>query len=178
MPIDIEDLNGAPDKTGALFHAGHGTPRLRLTLTPHKSLTPEGFVWFIGATAALIVIPLLSILGNPVFWFLLPFILGALWAVWAALKRSWRDRDLREELVIWDRMVRLERHEPRRTGPLHWEANPYWVRVALHPKGGPVPQYLTLQGGTREVELGAFLTPPERVGLKDTLERALGNLSA
>ena len=38
-----------------------------------------------------------------------------------------------------------------------------------------MPQYLTLQGGPREVELGAFLTPPERLGLKDTLERALRN---
>jgi uncharacterized membrane protein len=47
------------------------------------------------------------------------------------------------------------------------------VRVILHARGGPVPQYLTLQGGDREVELGAFLTPPERVGLKDTLERAI-----
>lgn len=172
MPVHIETLDGAPDHTGAPFPEGPGVPRLRLTLTPHKSLTPEGFVWFIGATAALIVIPLLSILGNPVFWFLLPFILGAIWAIWAALKRSWRDRDVIERLTVWDDLVRLERHEPRHP-PRTWEANPYWVRTALHPRGGPVPQYLTLQGGDREVELGAFLTPPERVGLKDTLDRAL-----
>jgi uncharacterized membrane protein len=172
MPVQIDDLNWAPETAGALFREGHGMPRLRLTLTPHKSLTPEGFVWFIGATAALIVIPLLSILGNPVFWFLLPFILGALWAIWAALKRSWRDREVYEQVLVWDDLIRLERHDPRRP-PRDWEANPYWVRVSLHPKGGPVPQYLTLQGGDREVELGAFLTPPERVGLKDTLERAL-----
>ena len=172
MPVHIENLNGAPDHTGAPLPEGHGTPRLRLTLTPHKSLTPEGFVWFIGVTAALIVIPLLSILGNPVFWFLLPFILGAVWAIWAALKRSWRDREVVERLVLWDDLIRLERLEPRRP-PKDWEANPHWVRVALHPRGGPVPQYLTLQGGNREVELGAFLTPPERVGLKDTLDKAL-----
>jgi uncharacterized membrane protein len=36
-----------------------------------------------------------------------------------------------------------------------------------------VPNYLTLSGGGREVELGAFLTPVERVELKDTLESAL-----
>lgn len=175
MPVHIDDPTGPRDTTGALSRGGHGTPRLRLLLTPHKSLTPEGFVWFIGATAALIVIPLLSILGNPVFWFLLPFILGALWAIWAALKRSWRDREISEELLIWDDLVRLERHEARRP-PRDWEANPYWVRVALHPKGGPVENYLTLQGGDREVEIGAFLTPPERLGLKDTLERTLASL--
>jgi uncharacterized membrane protein len=178
MPVHIETQTGPRDTTGALSRDGHGAPRLRLLLTPHKSLTPEGFVWFIGATAVLIAIPLLSILGNPVFWFLLPFILGAIWAIWAALKRSWRDHEVREELVIWDDLVRLERHEPRRKAPLDWEANPYWVRVALHTKGGPVENYLTLQGGEREVEIGAFLTPPERLGLKETLERALGALKA
>ena len=172
MPVHIDDLNGAPDTTGALFREGHGSPRLRLILTPHKSLTPEGFVWFIGATAVLIAIPLISILGNPVFWFLLPFILSAIWAIWAALKRSWRDREVVEQVLIWDDLITLDRHDPRRP-PRHWEANPYWVRVTLHAKGGPVPQYLTLQGGDRDVELGAFLTPPERVGLKDTLERAI-----
>jgi uncharacterized membrane protein len=172
MPVEIQDMKRAPEITGALSRDGHGLPRLWLRLTPHKSLTPEGFVWFMGATAALIAIPLLSILGNPVFWFLLPFILGALWAIWAALTRSWRDREIYEELVVWDDLIRLERHEPRRP-PLAWEANPYWVRVALHARGGPVPQYLTLQGGEREVELGAFLTPPERIGLKETLDKAL-----
>lgn len=172
MPVLIETANGAPDTTGALFHQAHGAPRLRLCLTPHRSLTPEGFVWFIGLTAVLIAVPLVSILGTAVFWALLPFVAGAVWAIWAALKRSWRDRDIREEVLIWDDLIRLERHEPNRP-TREWEANPYWVRVALHPRGGPVPQYLTLQGGPREVELGAFLTPPERVGLKQTLEGAL-----
>lgn len=172
MPVEITDLKGAPDETGALFREGHGMPRLRLRLTPHKSLTPEGFVWFIGLTAALISVPLFSILGTAVFWALLPFLGAAVWGIWAALRRSWRDHEIYEELLVWDDLIRLERHDPRRP-PRDWEANPYWVRVALHPRGGPVPQYLTLQGGDREVELGAFLTPPERVGLKDTLERAL-----
>jgi uncharacterized membrane protein len=120
----------------------------------------------------MIAVPLFSILGTAVFWALLPFIAAAVWAIWAALKRSWRDHDIWEEVVIWDDLIRLERHEPRRP-TRDWEANPYWVRVTLHARGGPVPQYLTLAGGPREVELGAFLTPPERVGLKDTLERAL-----
>ena len=172
MPVEITDLKGAPDETGALFREGHGMPRLRLRLTPHKSLTPEGFVWFIGLTAALISVPLFSILGTAVFWALLPFLAAAIWGIWAALKRNWRDHDIYEEVLVWDDLIRLERHEPRRPSR-NWEANPYWVRVALHARGGPVPQYLTLQGGDREVELGAFLTPPERVGLKDTLERAL-----
>jgi uncharacterized membrane protein len=36
-----------------------------------------------------------------------------------------------------------------------------------------VPQYLTLRGAGREVELGAFLTEAERVSLESELRRAL-----
>ncbi|NNK77082.1 MAG: DUF2244 domain-containing protein, partial [Litoreibacter sp.] len=32
---------------------------------------------------------------------------------------------------------------------------------------------LTLKGGSREVELGAFLTPQERVALKEELDQEL-----
>jgi uncharacterized membrane protein len=171
MPI-LTETTEAPASPGA-SSSGQGAPRLRLRLTPHKSLTPEGFVWFIGATAVLISVPLLSILGTAVFWALLPFIVAAVWGIWAALKRSWRDHELYEEVTLWDDLIRVERHEPRRKASLDWEANPYWVRVALHADGGPVPNYLTLSGGGREVELGAFLTPVERAELKDRLERVL-----
>jgi len=151
---------------------GAATPRLHLRLTPHKSLTPEGFVWFIGLTAALIAVPLFSILGTAVFWALLPFICAAVVGIWFALKRSWRVMDVREEVLLWDDVLRIEHVDPKGQ-TRDWEANPYWVRPVLHLKGGPVQNYLTLQGGTREVELGAFLTPIERVQLKDTLEREL-----
>ncbi|GAB5447372.1 DUF2244 domain-containing protein [Gymnodinialimonas sp.] len=154
------------------FTTPRGTPRLSLRLTPYKSLTPEGFVWFIAVTAGLISLPLFSILGTSVFWALLPFLVAAIWGVWAALRRSWRDMDLYEDVMIWDDLIRVERHE-RKRAPKDWEANPYWVRMVLHDKGGPVPNYLTLQGGPREVELGAFLTPPERVELKRLLDRNL-----
>lgn len=161
MPITSAPSDDLPD--GA---------RLRLHLKPYKSLTPEGFVWFIGATSILISLPLFSVLGTAVFWGLLPFLCAAIWGTWRALTRSWARMDLYEEVTLWPDRVRIERHEPRR--PLQdWEANPYWVTVHLHERGGPVPQYLTLRGGGREVELGAFLTPSERLGLKRKLEAEL-----
>lgn len=171
MPILTDHIAGAPETSGAPL-SSRGTPRLRLILTPYKSLTPEGFVWFIGISAAMISMPLLSIIGTSVFWALLPFLCAAIAGIWMALKRSWRDMDLFEEVTLWDDLIRVERHDPRRP-PRDWEANPYWVRVALHAKGGPVPNYLTLSGGAREVEIGTFLTPAERLALKATLEREL-----
>ena len=44
MPVHIETQTGPRDTTRALSRDSHGAPRLRLLLTPHKSLTPEGFV--------------------------------------------------------------------------------------------------------------------------------------
>ncbi len=145
-----------------------------LHLWPHRSLTQAGFVWFIGLTAGLIVVPLLAILGSPVLWGLLPFLMLALWAIWFALRKNGRDRAIVEALVLRPDSMTLTRHGPR--GRQDWQANPHWVQARLHPTGGPVPNYLTLKGEGREVELGAFLAEEERIALRDELTRRLAAL--
>ncbi|MGB4827498.1 MAG: DUF2244 domain-containing protein [Paracoccaceae bacterium] len=147
----------------------------RLHLWPHRSLTQVGFVWFVGGTAALIALPLLALLGNPVLWALLPFLLGAIWAIWYALRKNGRDRAIVEELTLTPGLVTLARHGPRGQRQ-DWQANPHWVRVACHPTGGPVPNYLTLTGGKREVEIGAFLSEDERLALRRELTAKLADL--
>lgn len=147
----------------------------RLHLWPHRSLTQSGFVWFVGTTAALIAVPLLAVLGNPVLWGLLPFLLAAIWAIWFALRKNGRDRDILEELMLSPRSVTLARHGPKGQRQ-DWQANPHWVRVECHRSGGPVPNYLTLKGGPREVEIGAFLSEEERVRLRGELAEALVSL--
>ncbi|MFM2388960.1 MAG: hypothetical protein RLZZ437_515 [Pseudomonadota bacterium] len=148
------------------------TPDPHLRLWPYRSLTPRGFVWFIGTTAALIAVPLVAMIGQPVWWGLLPFIAAALWAVWYAINRSYRDAAILEELHLTPDLITLDRHGPRATHQ-RWEANPHWVQVRLYPTEGPVPQYLTLRGNGREVELGAFLSEDERVSLREELRKAL-----
>ncbi len=144
----------------------------RLHLWPHRSLDQRGFVWFIGATAALIAVPLLGILGSPVLWALLPFLLGTIWAIWFALRKNGRDRDIVEDLCLSADRISLVRHEPKGRRQT-WEANPYWLHVTLHETGGPVPNYLTLKGEGREVELGAFLSEDERIALGGELRLRL-----
>lgn len=146
----------------------------RLHLWPHRSLTQRGFVWFIGLTAGLIAVPLMAILGSPVLWALLPFLGAAVWAIWFALRKNGRDRDIVEDLVLSPDLVTLTRHGPG--GRQDWQANPHWVRARLHPTGGPVPNYLTLKGEGREVELGAFLAEEERVALRADLAERLAAL--
>ena len=147
----------------------------RLHLWPHRSLTQRGFVGFVGLTAALIGVPLLAHLGSPVLWALLPFLAGTIWAIWFALRKNGRDRDIVETLSLTPDRITLVRHGPKGQRQ-DWEANPYWLRVTLHATGGPVPNYLTLKGQGREVELGAFLSEEERVALKRELQDRIARL--
>jgi uncharacterized membrane protein len=151
------------------------TSDARLHLWPYRSLPRRGFVLFIAATCALIALPMLSVLGSPVLWGILPFFALAIWGMWAALSRSYRDGEILEDLTLTRDSLSLTRHGPRGRRQ-DWQANPFWVSVHLHPTGGPVPNYLTLRGSGREVELGAFLSEEERIALRDELQTRLARL--
>jgi len=142
-----------------------------LDLWPHQSMTPRGFTWFIGATAGLLALPLVALLGSPVVWVLMAFFLAALGSVWWALKANVAALQSREALTMAPDRVHLA-HLPARGPALEWEANPHWVTVHLR-EDGPVEKYLTLRGNGREVELGSFLSPEEREGLFADLTRLL-----
>ena len=165
----VTETEGAPEQSGAPSAVA---PLARLHLWPFRSLPRIGFVWFIGATAVLLAVPLFGVVGSPVLWGLLPFVLAALWGIWAALQRSYRDGEISERLTLWPDRVTLVRDGPRGQHR-EWEANPHWVRVTLHAEGGPVPNYLTLSGAGREVELGAFLSEDERRALHAEVRTAL-----
>mgnify|MGYP001766212660 FL=1 len=147
----------------------------RLHLWPYRSLPRRGMVWFLGGTAVCIVVPLLGLIGTPVLWGLLPFLLATLWAIWWALEKSFRDAEIVEDLTITPGLVTLVRHGPKGKRQ-DWQANPHWVRLWLHATGGPVPQYLTMKGEGREVELGAFLTEAERRRLAAEITEVLRSL--
>ena len=142
-----------------------------LTLWPHQSMTARGFTWFIGTTAVMLSLPLFAVLGSAVAWVLMVFFLATIAAVWRAIMVNRHHRSLREELILSDASVELN-HIPPSGDPLSWRANPHWVQVNLR-NDGPVENYLTLRGGGREVELGAFLTPEERKDLYDELNRVM-----
>jgi uncharacterized membrane protein len=103
---------------------------------------------------------------------MLPFRLAAIWAIWFALRKNGRDRDIVEDLRLSPDRITLVRHGPKGKRQ-DWEANPYWVQVTLHETGGAVPNYLTLKGDGREVELGAFLSEDERIALRGDLHSRL-----
>lgn len=144
-----------------------------LTLWPHQSLPPRGMAAFVLATFTMICFPLFGLLGTNLLWALLPFLLIAVFGIWYALSRSYKDRRILETLSITPELTQLTRANPRAKDQ-HWESNTYWVQVTLHPKGGPVPNYITLKGAGRDVEIGAFLSEEERIALYGELIARLG----
>lgn len=176
MPYEwVIHPDAAPEHSGAAVTSAPPSgpaPLAELHLWPYRSLPRKGFVLFIGATCTLLLLPLLAVLGSVIMWALLPFLLAAIGAIWWALALSYRSGEVLETLRIWPDTMVLTRHDPpARTR--QWRANPYWITPELHARGGPVEQYLTLKGGPRIVELGAFLTPEERLRLCDELRAAL-----
>ena len=151
-------------------------PAFRVELWPNQSLTRPGSRWFFGISAGMLCMPLAAVGFTPVFWGLIPFLALAFWAIWYAIRRNARNLQITETLSIWRDEMRVERREPNGR-VLRWQADPMRVRVRLH-QDARLEDYLTLIGAGREIELGAFLSPEERVALADEIEhgitRALG----
>lgn len=143
-----------------------------LSLWPYRSLLRKDFVLFIGGTATIIALPLIVLLGTPVLWVILVFFAAMFWALWTALNISYRRGEALEQLTISFENITLTHQDPKGK-KRHWNANRYWTTAHLHPKGGPVENYITLRGGDREVEIGAFLDAGERLALYDELLIAL-----
>lgn len=146
-------------------------PIYQVALWPNLSLGRRGYRFVMGGAAAMLSLPMLAIGASKAALGLAPFVLGALAALGWFLRRNARDLDLHEELRLWPDLIAVDRYEPSGR-VLRWQANPHWVRLTLHPEGRP-QNYLTLKGGGREIELGAFLSPEERAELADQIETAL-----
>jgi uncharacterized membrane protein len=143
----------------------------QLRLWPHNSLPQRGMAAFILATFTMILIPVITLLGSPVLWGLLPFALIAVWGMFFALQSNKRARQIEEVLTLDSDNARLIRTEPS-GDTQEWDCNRYWTTITKYENDGPIPHYVTLKGKGREVEIGAFLSEEERVALYDELQRA------
>ncbi len=135
-----------------------------LTLTAHRSLPREGFAAVILFASVMIAIPLVGFLGTKLLWGFLAGLVLVIWALWAALRRSYRDGTMVETLTRTGDDLTLT-HVPVRGATKVWTCNVYWARVEIHPNGGPVENYVTLSGNGRTVEIGRFLSEDERKAL-------------
>ncbi|SLN58598.1 hypothetical protein TRL7639_03242 [Falsiruegeria litorea R37] len=139
-----------------------------LRLWPHNSLPPRGAAAWVLSIFGFALIPLFTMLGSVLLWGLLPFVLLAVGGMWWAIEVNYRQRRILEVLTLSDDHAHLIRHNPN-GGHQEWACNRYWAQIEMHPDGGPVPNYVTLKGSGREVEIGAFLSENERLALYDEL---------
>ncbi len=147
------------------------TPQ-QMRLWPHQSLPAKGFAAFVLATFAMILIPVVSLIGTVLLWGLLPFVLMAVAAIYWALQFNHRTRQIEEVLTLDDTTAKLTHTSPKGETK-EWQDNRYWTKVTKYEDEGPVPHYVTLRGHGREVEIGAFLSEEERIALYDDLLRNL-----
>lgn len=157
--------------SGPLWRDRHDRPVYQVTLWPNQSLTRRGYLIALGAAALGLALPVAALIGTNVFWPILGFAIIPLVALRLAFRRNNRALCIEERLTIWRDEVRVERREPDGR-ILRWQADPMRLRLRLH-ADGKVEDYLTLSGGGREIELGAFLSPEERVELAGEIERGL-----
>lgn len=143
-----------------------------LRLWPYQSLPARGFAAVVLITFTMILIPTLPLLGTVVMWGLLPFVLGAVWALYFALQHNHKSRQIEEVLTLDTDTARLIHTTPK--GEVkEWQDNRYWTTVIKYDDEGPVPHYITLRGHGREVEIGSFLSEEERIALFEDLQRNL-----
>jgi uncharacterized membrane protein len=146
----------------------------RATLTPHRSLSREGFLILMGGIA------ILNFGVGLFFW-----IIGA-WPVvgfmgldvalvWWAFRRNFADARIVENIEITGHELVLERISEKHP-PLIQRFMRSWVKVDLEEDRtreliGPL--YLRAQG--KRTEIARFLSPPERQAFAHALKAALIN---
>ncbi|MEL6266253.1 MAG: DUF2244 domain-containing protein [Pseudomonadota bacterium] len=146
-------------------------PAYSVELWPNRSLSRLGQRRVLALLGAGFALPLLPLVATPVLWIPLLFALAVLGLVAWAFRRNTADGRLVERLALWPDEMRVERVEPSGQR-LCWSADPYFVRLTLHEQAR-LESYLTLKGGGREIELGAFLSPEERRHLAEEIETAI-----
>jgi len=146
-------------------------PLFEICAQPLKSLPNKGFAWLIALLAVGFSLPLMALLGTNALWMLLPHLALVLGLLWYFIRRNDRDHDIYDHIRLWPDLLVVHRHNPR-SRDQYWNANPYWVRLKLRNTHSH-ENYLTITGGAREIELASFLSPEQRLALKQQIETAL-----
>ena len=152
-----------------------GDTLLHLNLWPNRSLSKKDFSITICYTALGMTIPIVPFLGNMTFFAILPFSVTTLLLLIFLVNMNYKSAELREKITIQSNLITVKRFEPNGTVKT-WQANPYWTRINLYEQSEKVENYLTLSGQGREIEIGSFLAPSERLELKQKIEIVISKI--
>tara|TARA_B100000886_G_scaffold233022_1_gene162779 strand:- start:127 stop:621 length:495 start_codon:yes stop_codon:yes gene_type:complete len=145
---------------------------LELKLWPNRSLSNKGFTITMVITGVGLIIPIIPIMSNKVGLAILPFALLTFAFLFTSFIANYRYGNMYEELKISSNLIEIKRVNS--DGSIKkWSANPYWIKVNLYEKDRRVKNYLTIKGNGREIELGSFLAPYERVEIKNKIDNVI-----
>jgi uncharacterized membrane protein len=141
-------------------------------ITPHRSLTPRGFLIFMIAIGGLSFISGMSFLLRgawPVFGF---FGLDVLLVYWA-FRANFRAARAYEEVTVTASELTV-RKVSHRGGVREWTLNPLWVRLEriVHEEFGIERLFLVSRG--QRLTIAGFLGPAEKASFAHALSNALG----
>jgi uncharacterized membrane protein len=144
-------------------------------LHPHRSLGRRGFLILMGLLSLWLFSMGLRfyILGA---WPIMGFMGLDVLAVYIAFKVNYRRARVLETVQLTDERLTVCRILPNGTSR-EWHFQPSWVRVRMDdPPQIESPLLLTSHG--RSLQIGAFLTPEERLEVAEALKDAIGRQQA
>jgi uncharacterized membrane protein len=141
-------------------------------ITPHRSLTPRGFLILmlcLGALSFVSGVIFVSIGAWPVFGF---FGLDVL-LVYFAFRANFRAARAYEQVRVTPSELTV-RKVSRRGGVREWTLNPLWVRLEriVHEEFGIERLFLVSRG--QRLTIAAALSPNEKASFASALANALG----
>ena len=139
---------------------------------PNRSLSSEGTLVVFVILVIGLVIPIVPFLGSEVGITLTLFSGFTLYLFLFLLEKSFQSGQLYEEIKISSGKIEIT-HKEKNKKKLTWEGNPFWTKVVMEEKANKVENYLTIREKGRHIELGAFLSPDERINLKNEIQNAL-----
>jgi len=147
------------------------TPLFSARLTPHRSLSRNGFLIlmaFVIAVSFAAGIAFLMMGAWPVFGF---FGLDVLIIYWA-FKLNYRHAAATEDIVVTPYEIRVRRVS-HRGHVAEWTLNPMWVQLERkeHEEFGIERLYLLSRG--RRLSVGNFLGPDEKASFAEAFQAAL-----
>ena len=145
---------------------------LRMRLAPNRSLDSFGTKIVFLVIACGFLLPIIPFIGSPIGTTLTIFSGLTFYLFLIMLQRNFQQGTTFEEIFISKSKV-VVLHQEKNKKQKIWEGNPYWTSVTLDINNPKLKNYLTLAGKGRHIELGAFLSPDERIQLSDKIQNAL-----
>ena len=148
----------------------HNASQFRALLTPHRSLSPMGFMILMSAVC------LMSFGTGLLFyligaWPVIGFMGLDVLLIYVAFKLNYRAGRLYETVDLNEDALTVTRVQPSGKAE-SWRFNPYWVQLKLEPRVGRSSELSLVSHGTR-LSFASFLSDHEREDFAEALGTAL-----